>query len=141
MKLKHQLFYFLFIIISTPIIAQKQANNGKHLDSAKHRIRGIVTVWKSKTAISGVLVMTRGAKKEETMRGVDSIVNGVGVQTDSCGRFELFLPDSMIGKKLTLLFYKNHYLSKTIEVKTWKLPAKVKIQMEEYSSPSIVRFL
>ena len=139
MKLRQMLLYCLFTLIVLSVTAQKTS---KHADSAKHRIRGVVTVWRSKSAIQGVQITTRGAKKEETMRGIYTIANGVGVQTDSCGRFEMFLPDSMIGKKITLLFYKNHYVSKTIDLKTWKLPARIKIKMEKYDDrPGEQRFL
>jgi hypothetical protein len=138
------LFSVIGLAIITSSIAQEASSSKQnHPDLAKHRIKGIVTVWKSKTPIKGVLVATAGTTtQKDAIGGFNTITNGVGVETDSSGSFELYLPDSMIGKKITLVILKKNYVSKEVIVKTWKLPAKLDIKMEaEYSCPGGVRFL
>ena len=92
---------FLIILISllTNLTGFGQVNKS-HSDSTKHCINRVVIDYDTKRPLQEIHINT----------------NGISVQTDSNGNFQLYLPDSLIGKKITLQFYHHYFGSKEVVI-------------------------
>jgi hypothetical protein len=133
---------FLFCLLSTYVVnsAESQvlkdsvttfkiAKNDIPDYSAKRRITGTVKGRNSKKPIGNATAYVLETKQTAT--------------TNSEGYFELYLPDSILGKNVTVYFkrYANYQYGERVIIKTKKLPAKVYIKLDDAVSVGGVRFL
>jgi hypothetical protein len=104
-------------IPSAPVNVENNQDKPQPKKNKDQNVRGII----------------KDAKTKEPLQYVEVIVDGISLSTstDSAGNFEINIPDSLLGKKLELEFYKGWHKSVKMNVNTAKLPYYLKINMEQ----------